>query len=201
METFYKELLRAPVGNLLVLAGIIFLAIAVVGQVSGKINPGKAGRIAGGIAGVVLLAIGLSMRQAAPEKPTEPSSEGPASPEPSHASTVPDEKKKPAGFRVIEVLLRADPLNYSGPCPVTIKFSGRISAIGGSGNVSYKFLRSDNASAPVQTLSFNSPASQDVADTWMLGGPGFSFSGWEAVQVLEPQEMKSSEARFNIRCQ
>ena len=51
----------APLANILVIAGIVFLLIAVLGAVAGKIDPGKWGRIAAGSTGLVLLVAGLSM--------------------------------------------------------------------------------------------------------------------------------------------
>ncbi len=110
----------------------------------------------------------------------------------------------PQGFRVVKVSLRADPRDYSGPCPVKISFSGRISVVGGQGTVSYKFLRSDRFSAPVESLTFDSPGSKTVATSWRLGAltPRFQpFSGWQAIQILEPQAMKSDKAAFRINCQ
>lgn len=127
-----------------------------------------------------------------PEKPSPTTPSGPSKP---------SEPGSPAGFRVVEVFLRADPLKHVGPCPVTISFSGRISVAGGDGTVSFKFLRSDGASAPVQTLSFDSPGSKDVRSTWRLGGPGFTFSGWEALKIFDPQEIESDRATFTISCQ
>lgn len=107
----------------------------------------------------------------------------------------------PTDFRVVEVILRADPAEYVGPCPVTITFSGRISVAGGGGTVSYKFLRNDGASAPVQTLVFDSPGSKDVMDTWTLGGDSLqSYSGWQAIQIFDPEERTSNEAAFSITC-
>jgi hypothetical protein len=104
------------------------------------------------------------------------------------------------GFRVIEVLLRADPFDYTGACPVTIKFSGRISVAGGGGTVSFKFLRNDGASAPVQTLNFDGPGSKEVTATWQIGGPGFNYKGWEAIQIYDPNDMQSEHATFAIQC-
>lgn len=106
----------------------------------------------------------------------------------------------PAGFRIVEVILRADPYNYTGPCPVKITFSGRISVAGGSGTVSYKFIRSDRASAPIQTLQFNLSGSKDVSTTWYIGGSNMQYSGWEAIKTFDPQEVESQHAAFNIQC-
>lgn len=107
-----------------------------------------------------------------------------------------------SGFRVVEVFLRADPFDYSGPCPVKITFSGRISVVGGAGRVSYRFARSDGASAPVQTLTFDAPGSKDVSTIWTLGGAVLpNFSGWQAIEILEPQERRSGNATFKIRCE
>jgi hypothetical protein len=106
------------------------------------------------------------------------------------------------GFRVVEAILRADPFDYTGPCPAKITFSGRISVVGGTGTVSYKFLRSDGASAPVQTLIFDSPGSKDINTTWTLGGASLPTpSGWEAIKIYEPQEITSQEAKFKVQCQ
>ena len=107
------------------------------------------------------------------------------------------ETETPTGMRVIEAILRADPFDYTGNCPVTIKFSGRISVVGGSGRVSFRFIRSDGASAPIQTVSFEGPGSKDVSTTWMLGR---SYSGWQAIQILEPKEMQSQPAQFKLVC-
>ncbi len=106
----------------------------------------------------------------------------------------------PSGtFRIVEMTLRSDPFDYSGPCPVEITFRGRISVAGGGGTVSYKFLRSDGGSAPLQTLVFAGPGSKDVTHTWNWSEPG-SFSGWEAVKTFDPEERESVKADFRITC-
>lgn len=108
-----------------------------------------------------------------------------------------------SGFRVVEVRLRADPSSYTGHCPVRIRFSGRISVVGGSGTVSYRFLRNDGASAPIQTLRFDGSGSKDIETTWQLGAatPRFQpYSGWQAIQILEPTDLRSNQASFLIHC-
>ena len=107
------------------------------------------------------------------------------------------------GFRVVEAALRADPSNYNGPCPVEITFSGRISVAGGGGTVSYKFLRSDGASAPVQALQFSEPGSKDIRTTWRLGAatPNFQpYEGWQSVKIFDPTALESNQARFQLHC-
>ncbi|HBP89131.1 MAG TPA: hypothetical protein DD706_15700 [Nitrospiraceae bacterium] len=105
------------------------------------------------------------------------------------------------GFRVVESNLRADPFDYRGPCPVLITFTGRVSVAGGGGVVSYKFLRNDGASAPVHSLTFDGPGSQPVETTWRLGGSAMTYSGWQAIQIVDPQDRESNKATFKITCQ
>ena len=60
MEALIKSVVDAPVANLCVLAGLVFLAIGVVGNISGKIQPGNPGRIAAGMLGLLLLGYGVA---------------------------------------------------------------------------------------------------------------------------------------------
>jgi hypothetical protein len=61
MTDLIQHLIDEPVANLIVLAGVVFLFIAAVGKVSGKIEPDARGRIACGILGLLLLPTGLIM--------------------------------------------------------------------------------------------------------------------------------------------
>ncbi len=101
----------------------------------------------------------------------------------------------------ITATLSADPVTYTGPCPAVITFKGKITVTKAC-KLQYKFIRSDGALAPVQTLEFTGPGSKDVSTTWTLGGPGLpSYSGWEAIKVIYPQNVESNKANFTIRCQ
>ena len=71
---------------------------------------------------------------------------------------------------------------------------------GGSGTVAYKFLRSDGASGQVKTLTFDGPGTQAIEETWTLGAAGRTYSNWEAVQILDPDEVTSDKATFRITC-
>ncbi len=106
------------------------------------------------------------------------------------------------GFRVIEASMRADPSNFTGECPKRIEFSGRVSVIGGSGTVSYRLIRSDGATGPVETLTFDGPGSKTISSTWRLGGAGKTYNRyWRAIKILEPNPMESNKAYFTLKCQ
>ncbi len=64
LETL-THLLDAPLPNLLVFAGLVFLGIAVIGRISGTIDPGAAGRVTAGALGVALVVYGLHAHTAA----------------------------------------------------------------------------------------------------------------------------------------
>lgn len=61
MGEFFSELLKAQPDTLLVVAGVVLLMIAAVGNIAGKIEPGKQGRIAAGFIGAILVGVGLWM--------------------------------------------------------------------------------------------------------------------------------------------
>jgi len=106
--------------------------------------------------------------------------------------------------------LDASPASYSGNCPAAggriphspalITFRGYI-AVDQPTTVQYKFIRSDNAESPVQTLNFPEAGSQEVTTTWQLSGTGLpEYSGWEAIEVISPASVQSNKAEFRISC-
>jgi hypothetical protein len=73
MASVVTGMIAAPVANLLIVAGLVFLLIAVVGDIAGRLQPGKTGRIASGLIGIVLLGVGLGMFASLPsQKPQNP---------------------------------------------------------------------------------------------------------------------------------
>jgi hypothetical protein len=72
MSDLLTHALDAPVANILILAGLFFLAVAVLGKIGGKIEPGASGRVLSGILGVILVAVGLQSH-AATDAPVHPS--------------------------------------------------------------------------------------------------------------------------------
>lgn len=96
--------------------------------------------------------------------------------------------------------LTANPTNYSGKCPAVITFKGFITAKK-AGRVQYKFIRSDNAAAPIQTLEFAAPGTKPVSTTWTLGGAALpNYSGWQAIQIVYPTNVTFNKAGFTVRC-
>jgi hypothetical protein len=61
MDELVKSVFTAPVATLFIVAGILFLLIAVVGNIIGRIEPGVKGRIASGVLGLTFVLIGLAM--------------------------------------------------------------------------------------------------------------------------------------------
>ena len=59
MIDLLSHVVDAPVANILILAGLAFLAIGVVGKISGKIEPSTTGRIMSGLLGTALLIYGI----------------------------------------------------------------------------------------------------------------------------------------------
>ena len=62
MQDVILRLVDVPMVRMFVLSGIIFLMIAVLGKIEGKIEPGRIGRIGAAILGAVLILIGLAMQ-------------------------------------------------------------------------------------------------------------------------------------------
>ena len=112
-------------------------------------------------------------------------------------------QRNPRDQPTLAVVIRADPYDYRGPCPVLIAFSGAISlSTKGGGIVTYRLLRSDGASRPIHTLSFTHPGTKDISDYWQVGGPGLdSYDGWESVQIVEPLTVESTRASFRVKCE
>lgn len=105
-----------------------------------------------------------------------------------------------SNFRVIEAAMTAEPVEYAGRCPATVNFRGRVSAVGGSGLVSYRFVRSDGAAEPIANLVFDEPGTHEVATSWTLGAEGDRFEGWVALEIYDPEEMASERTPFSVSC-
>jgi hypothetical protein len=88
---------------------------------------------------------------------------------------------------------------YTGPCPATHYFVADVT-VDGACTVTYRWERSDGATGPVQTLVFSGASTQQIGDTWILGGGPGTGTVWERVNVLTPLPMTSNQASVTITC-
>jgi hypothetical protein len=102
-----------------------------------------------------------------------------------------------AYFRASDPVLKADVTHTAAKCPASVAFTGHITATGGSGPVTYRFVRSDGATGPVKTLKFVSPGTQRVTEAWTLGA---TTKGWLKLEVLTPNALASAQAPFTLDC-
>lgn len=108
---------------------------------------------------------------------------------------------KEGGIRVDEVSLQLTPENYAGPCPATISLSGNIVVVGGSGSITYRFVRSNGSPSSNKTLIVDSPGTKEVTSVWRFGGRiNHNPLGTFYLEVLSPQQKKSNAVKFNIKC-
>jgi hypothetical protein len=103
----------------------------------------------------------------------------------------------PPPFAVTGVTARADPESYTGACPRKFAFTAQIT-VNGPGTVEYTWERSDGATAPTQSISFEAAGSRAVSDVWQLGAAG---SHWKRVRIVKPNEMVSNNAGFTLTCE
>jgi hypothetical protein len=105
---------------------------------------------------------------------------------------------------VTDAAIAADPSYLqSHLCPVTVVFNGHISA-NGPAKVTYRIVRSDGATGPINALYFEAAGSQPVTTTWTLGDALAlpSYGGWVAIEVLSPNAVSSNkaDASFTMTC-
>ena len=67
MDDLFKAIFSAPIATLLIVAGVGFLAIAVLGKIGNIFEAEKIGRIVSGTIGTTLLVIGLNIHFRTPE--------------------------------------------------------------------------------------------------------------------------------------
>jgi hypothetical protein len=101
-----------------------------------------------------------------------------------------------ASAAVVATSASVSPTSKVALCPFTFTFSGTIDS-NSQGEVKYRWIRSDGAISPVETLVFREPGTRVVTTTWTLGT---SYSGWEAVRILSPNLRQSNKAVFRLGC-
>lgn len=98
-----------------------------------------------------------------------------------------------------------------GACPAVITFTGTITVRGRFDSnqpvqIGYTFLRSDNATGPINYYTITSSGTQTVSETWTLGGPSLlHYNGWEQLKAWPTAHLGfgyafSPKAMFTVDC-
>jgi len=98
--------------------------------------------------------------------------------------------------KVTKVKAFVTPKTYTGKCPKRFEFVGKI-RVNRPGVVKYRWIRSDGATAPVQTIRFLRRGTRTVTTYWQIGAPGMH---WRAIRILAPNKKTSNRAVFKLRC-
>lgn len=100
-------------------------------------------------------------------------------------------------FRVTQVQVSVNPPSHTGACPHTFNFTGLITT-NGAGTVQYRWVRSDGATGPVETVIFREAGNKPVLSSWQIGR---TFSGWKKLEILNPNPLLSNQVNFTLNCQ
>jgi WD40 repeat protein len=103
----------------------------------------------------------------------------------------------PGTFNLKEPAIDAVPKHYVGPCPVTIRFFVTLTALNGSGTVTYRLRGSDGRIWPIRTQPFNEPGLNYLNWYWRITK---DYVGSETIEVIEPTNIKPQKATFTVKC-
>jgi beta-lactam-binding protein with PASTA domain len=79
-------------------------------------------------------------------------------------------------------------------------FSQQISVTAPT-RVTYQWLRSDRAGAPVEYVDFSTPGTKTVTTTWRRWGePGETLTGWEQIKIVTPKVLTGEQLAFSHVC-
>lgn len=137
---------------------------------------------------------------------------------PKAAQKIPKEPVKPKMAKLVPLLktasFKANPGNYSGKCPTSVKFDGSITA-NRPGTVTYLYTGHDGKKSPKFTLEFDKAGTQktrawsttvsekapDPQGTIKAAGVSGSnaIKGWQRLDVLTPTPGKIM-ANYTVNC-
>lgn len=135
MTDIITHLFDAPIANLLVVAGIAFLGVAVLGNIANKIAPGKVGRILAGLVGTVLIIGGILMHSTSDSHPGAPGQS--ANPQtaavPASRSVAPQETSGPAPNALAGMWVNQDNVGKNGVHKFQVQQDGNRTLVHGWG--------------------------------------------------------------------
>lgn len=88
----------------------------------------------------------------------------------------------------------------SNTCNQAFEFKAKIYT-NAAMTVKYKWLRSDNATAAEQTLTYDASGMKEVTTSWTLGQTsGNTYNGWQRIEITSPGSALSNKAEFSLSC-
>ncbi len=107
--------------------------------------------------------------------------------------------------RVAGASLTTTASSFSSRCPLTFRLEGKLDIEGGTGDVIYRWLRSDGFGAPTvpgdrQRVAVNGPGSVPVTDEWTPNVPLGRAARTTTLEVLEPRVLRSTPVLISGIC-
>lgn len=171
MGDVLKILIECSFDNLFVLTGLVFMGIAVVGDIW-KIQPGKWGRLGSAMLSPILICAGLWMHAHQHGAVTQ--------------------------FKVVHLDFQAASNAYDGACPMELKFPVQVEA-NGPGKVRFEVEYSDGVKTSPLELDFDHPETRRIKISRQFSRS--LPSAWVKLNILSPDHSESERARFALTCQ
>jgi hypothetical protein len=107
--------------------------------------------------------------------------------------------------QVAGVALDAETTSFYVQCPITVAFTGTIDVESGTGDVVYRWLRTDGFNQPTsvgerQRISVDGPGSVSVTDEWTANVPFGDVARTNVLEMLEPENLRSESVVVSGRC-
>lgn len=88
----------------------------------------------------------------------------------------------------------------SSQCPVTFEFQATLRA-NTAGSARYRWEFSDGRILDMEQANFNDAGARAISAAWNFGGgQEIHYNGWAQVRVIEPVEIISNRAQFQLDC-
>lgn len=171
MGDVLKILIECSFDNLFVLTGLVFMGIAVVGDIW-KIQPGKWGRLGSAMLSPILICAGLWMHAHQHGAVTQ--------------------------FKVIHLDFQAASNAYDGACPMELKFPVQVEA-NGPGKVRFEAEYNDGFKTSPLELDFDHPETRRIKISRQFFQS--RSSAWVKINILSPDHIESEKAHFALTCQ
>jgi hypothetical protein len=107
--------------------------------------------------------------------------------------------------RVAGVSVETDVSSFTVRCPITVTFTGTLDVESGTGDVVYRWLRSDGFNQPTATgdrqrVAVAGPGSVTVTDEWTANVPVGDVARTVTLEVLEPRNLRSEPVVASGTC-